>query len=68
LCEAEELKLISQTEPHHDQMPREGGGQMEILLNGENTFVSVCRRIEASMVTLLSVTVEGDFNLHPCPV
>lgn len=49
-------------------MPGEGGGQKEILLNGENIFASTGRRTEASMVTLLSVIMEGDFNLHPCPV
>lgn len=46
-------------------MPREGGSQKRILLNGENTFASAGRRIEASVVTLLSVIIEGDFNLLP---
>ena len=35
-------------------MPGEGGGQKRILLNGENTLASTGRRIEASVVTLLS--------------
>ena len=48
-------------------MPGEGGGQKRILLNGENTLASTGSRIGASVVTLLSVITEGDFNLLPLP-
>lgn len=49
-------------------MPGKSGSQKEILLNGENTFASAGRRTEASVITLLSVTIEGDFHLLPGPL
>jgi hypothetical protein len=48
LWEAEELKSISQTEHHHNQMPGEGWGQEGTPLRCRKSFASAANRTETS--------------------